>query len=157
LGGLAALALIFIILLIIMNLRKKEESQIAILMKIMTNYLQVIAAVLSFNIDYPDEINDIFLPVDKAGSASTPFVSFDCFVQDRELTLFTPSPSFLRVFLSGILPILFFASTLIIWTILFYTKHSLFKNWRRNVIVSNVVILFLLHPNLTRTFLTMFQ
>ena len=71
------LVIIFIIMLIIVNLRKKEESQKSILMRIMTNYLQVITAMLSFNIKFPNVINDIFYPADKIGSTSTPFVSFD--------------------------------------------------------------------------------
>ena len=60
-----------------MNLNKKEESQRSILMRIMTNYLQVVTAVLSLNVSFPSAIHDIFLPANKIGSSSAPFVSFD--------------------------------------------------------------------------------
>jgi hypothetical protein len=122
--GLMLLVIIFLMLLIIVNLRKTDESQKSILMRIMTNYLQVITAMLSFNISFPNIINELFLPAEKIGSTSTPFVSFDCFIRDGELTLFTPSPEFLKVFLSGVLPILFFFLSIIIWGILYFVAHK---------------------------------
>ena len=75
--GLCLLVILFLTIQIIMNLRKKEESQISILMRILTNYLQVITAVLSFNIKFPSTLTDVFTPFDKIGSSSEPFVSLD--------------------------------------------------------------------------------
>jgi hypothetical protein len=148
---------IFVIVLIIFNLRKREESEKSILMRILTNYLQIITAILSFNIKFPDAINDIFFPADKVGSSSAPFVSFDCFVTNEELSLFTPSSTILKAFLSGMLPFALFGATVIIWTILYFVAHKWCNSWKRNIVVTNIVILFLLHPNITRTFLTVFQ
>jgi len=151
------LVIIFMVLLIILNLKKTSESQKSILMRIITNYLQIITTMLSFNIKFPNAINQIFAPAERIGSTSTPFVSFDCFVRDEELSLFTPSPNFLKTFLSGLLPIVLFILTVVIWIIVYFTIRKWCKDFKRNLVVTNVVILFLLHPNLTRTFFTIFQ
>ena len=58
-----------------MQIRKKEESQRSVIMRIMTNYLQVITAVLSYNISFPNVIEDIFYPAERVGSSSEPFVA----------------------------------------------------------------------------------
>ena len=75
--GIIILVLMFMVVLISMQIRKKEESQRSVLMRIMTNYLQVITAILSYNISYPGVIEEIFMPADRVGSSSEPFVSFD--------------------------------------------------------------------------------
>ena len=155
--GLMILMIIFLVILILVNLSKTEESEKSVLMRIMTNYLQVITTFLSFNINFPNVLGQIFAPVDKLGSTSTPFISFDCFARKNELALFTPSSMFLKAFLSGILPIAMFMASLIIWTIIYFTIRKWCKDFKRNLVVTNVVILFLLHPNLTRTFFTIFQ
>jgi len=156
-AGLMILVVIFLVILVLVNLRKTEESEKSILMRIMTNYLQVITTFLSFNISFPDLLSQLFAPADKLGSTSTPFVSFDCFVKEKELSLFAPSPTFLKAFLSGILPIATFIVSVLVWTIIYFTVRKWCKDFKRNLVVTNVVILFLLHPNLTRTFFLIFQ
>lgn len=155
--GLIILVIIFMIILIVFQLNKKKESQKSILMKILTNYLQVLTTILSFNMEYPSTVTDIFSPADKVSSTSTPFVSFDCFVTGQDLVLFTPSPQFLKDFFSGLLPIVLFLLTVAIWGLLYLIPYKWFKNYKRNLIVTNVVVLFMLHPNLTSNFLTVFE
>ena len=155
--GLWLLVLLFLSMQIILNLRKREESQMSILVRILTNYLQVITAVLSFNVKFPSILTELFYPVDKIGSASEPFVSLDWFVQNSNLELFTPSPSILKVFLSAILPLAFFILSLILWSAFYFLLHKWCSSFRRNVVVSNIVILFILHPTITRSFLSLFK
>ena len=154
--GLMILAILFFIIQIIIILRKREESQSAILMRILTNYLQVISAVLSFNIKFPSTLSDIFLPIGQLGSTSEPFISFDWFVRNQNLQVFTPSTSIFKVFLSAILPFATFIITVVVWLVL-----NLILKWRlnlkRNILVSNIVILFILHPTITKSFLSLFQ
>ena len=73
------------------------------------------------------------------------------------MSLFTPSPEFLKVFLSGMLPLFALILSVIVWTIAYVVCHKRCSNWKRNVIVTNVVTLFLLHPNLTKQFLSVFE
>ena len=75
--GVILAILAFLTVLILININKKSESQVSILMRILTNYLQVISVTLSMSINYPDEIYDIFTPGEMIGSSSESFVSFD--------------------------------------------------------------------------------
>lgn len=60
-----------------MQIRKTEESQRSILMRIMTNYLQVMTSVFSYNINFPQGVLKAFVPAEKIGAPQEPFLSFD--------------------------------------------------------------------------------
>ena len=67
----------FMTVLILININKKSESQVSTLMRILTNYLQVISVTLAMDAKYPESINDIFTVGEMIGSSSESFVSFD--------------------------------------------------------------------------------
>ena len=75
--GIILSILAFLTVLILINIHRKGESQVSILMRILTNYLQVISVTLAMNTNYPDEIYDVFMPGEMIGSSSESFVSFD--------------------------------------------------------------------------------
>lgn len=75
--GMIALILFFLVLIIIVNIRKKKESQLSVVLRIFTNYLQLIATALSFNLKYPSFLVDAFYLVDRVGTSSESFLSFD--------------------------------------------------------------------------------
>ena len=60
--GLFLLVLLMIVLLIYVNMRKKTESDMSVLMRIMTNYLQMLTATASFNIGYPTYLLSFYEP-----------------------------------------------------------------------------------------------
>ena len=150
-----AIVIVFMILLIIFQLRKREVSQQSILMKILTNYMQVLSAVMTMRIKYPDIVKKIFYPADKVGSPSTPFVSFDCFVRNQQLSLFAPSPAFFKIFLTAMLPLILLIITLITYELIWFLPFAWAKEIKRNIVVTTIVILFILHPNLTKNSLSM--
>ena len=63
--------------LILITLKKTVENQTTPLMRILTNYLQVISTVLAFDSNYPEVLNDMFTPANTIGSSSESFVSVD--------------------------------------------------------------------------------
>ena len=75
--GIMLAILAFLTVLIVINIHKKSESQVSVLMRILTNYLQVISVTLTMNSNYPEETYDIFMPGEIIGSSSESFVSFD--------------------------------------------------------------------------------
>ncbi|CAI2360059.1 unnamed protein product [Moneuplotes crassus] len=157
LAGLVIAVLVFMVILVIFMIKKKEESQKSILMKILTNYLQIITVVLTMKIEYPELFTSLLYPADLVGSPTTPFVSFDCFVQNQELTLFAPSASFFEIFLSGMLPLIFAPCIFVIFAITYKLPYPWAKEYKRNVVVTLIVVLFILHPNLTQNSLSMFE
>ena len=67
----------FLLILVVITIKKKKENETSILMKIMTNYLQLVSAAYSFNFKFPSTLVSILGPVDILGSSSDAFLSFD--------------------------------------------------------------------------------
>jgi hypothetical protein len=110
--------------LIVINIQKTKESQLSILLRILANYLQLISVTLSFNLNYPDGLTNLLFPIERVGSPSDSFLSFDCFIKDYEIKGFTPSNTIFKIFLTGLLPILLIFLTSIIWMGLSFTKWA---------------------------------
>jgi hypothetical protein len=144
-------------MLITVNSSKSRASELSILMRIMTNYLQLISAAFSFNIRYPTIVSDIFYPIERIGSSSETFVSFDCFVNDYDLKAFTPSSALFKLFLIAILPIFLFVVISLIWILVKYLCRKWCHDLKQHIVVSVICILFLLHPTITKSTLNMFQ
>jgi hypothetical protein len=155
--GIMLIILIFLTILIVMSVKKKTESNKSTLMRILTNYLQVISSALAFGSNFPDVIHKIFIPADKIGSTSETFVSFDWFLQDSELKAFTPSHKMFQLFLTLFLPIAMILLYSILSLIMYFIARKWFPDIKRSIVVSSVVILFLLHPTLARTGFSIFQ
>ena len=155
--GVIMIAFMFLSLLIVVTIRKKQENQGSILLRILTNYIQMIAAAISFNIKFPDAIFDIFGPFNSIGSSSDTFLSFDCFMEDTEMKLFAPSTEIFKVFLGGLLPIALFIIYCIIWGMLYLISKPKFGNIIRHIVVSAICIVFLLHPTITKSTFGLFQ
>ena len=104
-GLVMILTFAYLTCLIITTIRKKKENQTSILLRIMTNYLQLITAAYSFNLRFPESFLEIFGLVEILGSSSDAFLSFDWFVENTEIKFFTPSTEIFKVFLTIFLPI----------------------------------------------------
>ena len=143
--------------LIIINLRKTVESQSTTLMRILTNYLQVVSTVLAFDANYPDIVTDLLTPANIIGSSSESFVSLDCFIQDNRMNAFAPNETIFKITLMSFLPIALILIYATVWLCMYLVPKKYFKDIKRNIAVSVVVILYLLHPALTRSGLSMFQ
>ena len=138
-------------------IRKKRENQTSILLRIFTNYLQLVTASLSFNLNFPDTITDSFGPVETVGSASDTFLSFDCFIEDTQMTGFAPSNEIFKVFLVMLLPIILIIIFSTIWGVLYIMNKKLFGNIKKYIVVSIICTVFLLHPTITKSTLDLFD
>ena len=155
--GMGAMVLAFMITLIAVNIKKVKESEISVLLRIMTNYLQVMTATMSYSMKFPSRLTNMFTPIERLGSSSGSLVSFDCFNRNTELKFFTPSFPFLKAFLTAILPLILIMGAIIIFSILYKLLPNKFKDFNKNIIISSITLIFFLHPTLTYTAFEMFQ
>ena len=155
--GVVLAAFIFLIIMIILILRKKRENQMSILIRILTNYLQLISLSLSFGLKFPDYLTQSFSVFDTIGSSSDTFLSYDWFFTSIQITGFTPSVSLFKILLTGLLPLMLFMVLGIIWIILYFALYKWFSNLKLNLIVSIIWIIFLLHPTITKYSLEVFE
>ena len=155
--GLCLLVFLFIMLLIIINVRKTKESEISVLLRIMTNYLQLLTTSMSFSTNYPDTLSDIFYPAQRVGGSSDTFLSFDCFVTDFQIKGPFESTALFKQFLLFFLPLILFIIVALLWVIVYLLKRKWVKDLKRNLVISFISIVFLLHPKLTEQSLSMFR
>ncbi|CAI2373025.1 unnamed protein product [Moneuplotes crassus] len=147
----------FMMVLIVINIRKTKESELSVLLRILTNYLQLIFASLSLSSDYPTSMIQFFEVMNRLGDTSQTFLSFDCFIRDYQITSPFGSNAILKLFLLALLPLILFGVVALIWIILYLIKHKYVKNLQRNLAISFISILFLLHPKLTEQSLNLLQ
>ena len=112
------LAFAYLLILVVTTIRKKKENQTSIMLRIMTNYLQLIAATYSFNIKFPDSMINAFGSVEIFGSSSNSYLSFDWFIEDTDIKGFAPSNQVFKVFLTFFIPIILLIVFCLIWLIL---------------------------------------
>ena len=73
------------------------------------------------------------------------------------MKFFAPSVEIFKAFMSIFLPVILVLIFLIIWIILYLISNKMFGNFKRNIIISIICTLFLLHPNLTKQSLSLFE
>ena len=150
--GFVILALLFISAILFVNIRKKNENQFSILMRIFTNYIQLISVSLTFNISLPNVFNDVFSQTNRVGTPNESFFSFDCFIEDTELKGFAPSASLFKLFLYSLLPLALFLFYFIIFMIIKLVLNILNKganlDIKRYMGVTVVWIIFIFHPSM---------
>ncbi|CAI2375458.1 unnamed protein product [Moneuplotes crassus] len=148
---------IFFMIIIFVNVRKTSESQISILLRILTNYAQIITTTISFSSNHPDLLTDALVPVKSVGDSSTAFMSFDCFITDSEVTGPFPSTTFLKLFILIPLPLGVFFIVTLIWIILYCIRKSWIPDMKRYLIISFISVVFLLHPKLAQSGIDIFR
>ncbi|CAI2369287.1 unnamed protein product [Moneuplotes crassus] len=151
----------FIYFIIILNIRKKSENQFSILMRIFTNYTQLIAAILSFNIKYPNLFSDMSSQTDRVNSPERTFFSFDCFIENNEIRIFAPSNGLFKLTLYLFLPIILLiivsAGILVYRGVMHLYKPQMKHDLKRYIAISFICIVFIFHPTMTFQSLKVFQ
>lgn len=142
---------------VIIYLKRKEGNQRTVLMRILANYLQIMATTMAYNLQFPDVLTEVFAPMQVIGAGSKTAFSLDCFSGDSQFKLFFPSPAVLKMALIGLMPILLSVFFVLILALFSLVKKVTIKDYKRNVVVASVIILFMLHPTLTDTALSLFQ
>ena len=155
--GVMILVFAFLMIIVVINIRKSKESDMSVLLRILTNYVQLITASISGNIKYPDAITSIFSPAGQVGGSSDTFLSFDWFFSYNQVIKVFSSVSIFKLFLTGTLPLVL--TMLSFWTLMsvYFIKKNLFPSIWRNLIISFISILLLLHPKLASSSLSIFQ
>ena len=155
--GVAILAILFYMVLIVLNIRKRKDCTASILIKIFTNYLQFITASLSFELRFSDGLIRFLSPMVRVGDPKQTFLSFDCFISDTHIKGPFESNSIFKLFLLSILPLILFVIIAMIWTIMKLVSKKCVSEMSRNLAISFITIVFILHPTLAFNSLSIFQ
>lgn len=123
-------------------------------MRVLTNYLQILAISLSFNLQFPSYMVNVFSSVKSVGGAQDVFLSFDCLLMNTTVTDHFDTISFLKVMCLAFIPIVLIMLT----TLMYFGIY--FRNIQkaiRLVWVTTITIFFLFYPSLTQYALIIFK
>lgn len=99
-----ALALLFVLWIaanIFVNIRKKRENNFAILIKILSNYFQILSTTMSFSFKWPTFITSFLEGISFLGKGSyEAVISFDCLLTETRIPFFANSDYIYKTFLS---------------------------------------------------------
>ena len=170
--GISLVLVLVVALLIALNLRRKGTNYLAVLSRMMTNYLQIISFAASFNLGWPSAVKKVLQSLSFISDASENALSLDCFFDNCNLTIiiltnllivdlakntsFADTPTyFIKALLLLLLPAIALVIILSIWGAIGYCKRHDKLTFARNILVSFIVVVFLAHPTLTSTAFSM--
>ena len=160
--NIAYLSMIFIIIVLCVcglvyiniSLADKPPSNYTILVKILLNYIQIIAIVASFNLGWPDFALKYLNIQQSAGNLSQQNFSFDCFIAEK-YNLSNREVYFDKIILYLLLPVIIIFICLFGWGIMSLIRLDL-KYIKNHFVGSVVIILFILHTIIYRISLSPF-
>jgi hypothetical protein len=155
--GLLILLVIFIVVIIWSNIRTQKDSQSAILIRILTNYFQIITSAASFNLTFPASLDGFFEGVKTVGESAKIFLSVDCFIQDFPMVDNTGTTEYLKAFMTGLSPFIFVMIVILTWLCIRVFKRYSFMDLKNRIIISVCIVIFLLHPSITGMSLGLFN
>ncbi|CAI2377172.1 unnamed protein product [Moneuplotes crassus] len=155
--GVIILVFGFFVLLVVINVKKTTESEISVLLRILTNYLQLVTVSISMSDEYPSLVISLFVPVKMFGGSADAFMSFDCFIKNSDITGPFGSNAIFKLFLLSFLPMILFLAISLIWLVLYFINKKWVKDLKRNLIISLVTIIFILHPKLAERSISIFR
>ena len=120
----------------------------------MTNYLQIIAAALAFNLNFPSYLSGILTDAQRVGQASGIFLSFDCLLLNTNAVDTFDNITYLKVIWIAIAPVILILFSTALFGIRFLKDRVKFL---RYLCVSVITIFFVLHPTLTQYCLRIFK
>ena len=123
-------------------------------MRIMTNYLQMLSAALSFNLQFPNYVMNAFSSVKQVGSSTGVFLSYDWLLLNTRATEIFNNVAYLKVMWIGFIPIILIGISVAWFRIAFLHDSQKFKRWSW---VTMITVLFILYPSLTQYCLRIFK
>ena len=77
---LLAIAVIVVFIKVTIASTKSKKSNVSVYLKIIANHLQLIVITLSFDLDWPSQVNQVNDTTKPLADISSRLISFDCFL-----------------------------------------------------------------------------
>lgn len=146
-GMLTGILALFIIVLIgltasSINGAYKEQSVTSIYFKILMNYFQIVALTISFNLEWPALVREMFTVQGKATGASDQLFSVDCYLASSY------EPYYAKLIILAFIPLLCGGFSILFWVLWAKVRKS--SNVKEKIIGSMIVQLFFFQPTLVK-------
>ena len=141
---------------------KRKSNKAAILMKILTNYFQLVSIVSSFNFNWSDNTATMMSGQSQVSESSGQIFNFDCVLRSLGTENIGLRSFFLKLSFIAIFPVIAYVICKLVWLVIFYKRHKkdLFKyilQMNNRLMTSMVVIMFIIHPTIVKTSIFSFR
>jgi len=90
----------------------------AILLRILTNYSQIISSSIGFSFSYPSFLVKTIEPISSLGQSQEMLVSYDCLLKETRINIFAESDFIFKIFVSCFTPFVFVVISLAVFSLL---------------------------------------
>jgi len=130
----------------------KPKELYSVYIKVLTNYLQLVLLITSFNLNWPSLVKQLLSSQESVGSASEQLFSFDCYLQDA----FSTEVFYQKLAIVALLPILIVVISALVWFPV-AIKNKDMMVLRNQLVTTIIVLLFLAHPSIVQTMFKVFS
>ena len=123
-------------------------------MRIMTNYLQILATALAFNLNFPSYLTETMGSTKSLGASQEIFLSFDCLLLDSRVTELFDNVAYIKVICMALIPIFMILVSCTIFSLVFFRNLAKFKRYWW---VTIITILFLFYPPIVQFWFRIFK
>ena len=148
----AAVLVVAVIVYTAIRSAQKPRSLIAIYLKIFMNYLQMVVVSSSLNLNWPSFVRAFLSGQEQAGGVAEQLFSFECLFQD--ITITKGNMYVTKLIGISILPLGMFAVAALTWISVWWCFRI--KETGLKMRATVVVILFILHPTVTKMMFSFF-
>ena len=150
--GIGGILLLIIAVAISIRGATRPRSEFAIYVKIFTNYIQMVVVAASLNMNWPGFVSLFLNGQETVGSVTDQLFSFECLGQE----FFTMEGIFYKKIIGYVvLPVLLLLLAVVLWG--FVKLVTKMKAIPHKVVTSMVIIVFVLHPSLTKITFSIFS
>jgi hypothetical protein len=155
LTGIAVAVVCVVVIMVRSTLKSaaKPKELHSVYIKILTNYLQLVLLVSSFNLNWPSLVESLLSTQESAGSATDQLFSFDCYLDGNS----TGTDVFYqKLVIIGMLPVVIVILASCYWLpVAAYRSQP--QVLRSQLVSTIIVLLFLVHPSIVQTMFKSFS
>lgn len=150
--GVGGVLLLIIAVAISIRGATRPRSEFAIYLKIFTNYVQMVVVAAALNVNWPGFVSLFLNGQETVGSVTDQLFSFECLGQE----FFAMKGIFYKKIIGYVvLPLLLLLFAVVLWG--FIKLLTKMKAIPHKVVTSMVIIVFILHPSLTKVTFSIFS
>jgi len=149
--GVIGLSLVALAIFLALRGARKTSSRMAIYVKIFVNFLQMLAVVVSIDLSWPTFVRSFLDAQHLLGNVAEQLFSTACILQETNISSIYFGKVVIIIVLPAVLIALFMLSFLLLTA--FRAMHLV----RDKVVTCAVVILFILHPSITKVLFSSFS
>ena len=133
----------------------EPSSLHSIYIKIFTNYLQLVMITTQFKLQWPALVLELFSIQKQSGSVTDQIFSVDCYLSNESSESYK-EVYFQKLIVLALAPIILWVFSLAFWSIVAIRKNNR-EYFRKEMVATDVILFFLIHPNITRASFAIFS